>query len=172
MNKEEHDAFINNIYQENKENIEARNRIDEETNKRCFEQFGFLAEKFFFDRMRNPISLGLWSCLIESEEYKVVKQDEVGEYFVSTVWMGLNHSWVPDVLLIFETMVFGKGNSTEIFYQDRYCSEEGAIAGHEKVVEMAKKGNFEEEEKSSLSSVVEQSTVNAEVGGSSPSGSE
>lgn len=60
---------------------------------------------------------------------------------VSTVWLGINHSFVvqgPPV--IFETMVFAPGRDYD---QDciRYCTEEEARAGHRRTVENLSDGN-------------------------------
>lgn len=69
----------------------------------------------------------------------VVQQDTIGEFFVSTVWLGIDHG--PDEQgrpVIFETMVFPDERHVE-----RYATEEDARAGHLRAVEMAKTGNFE-----------------------------
>jgi hypothetical protein len=97
--------------------------------------------------------------LLEDREYKVVGQDRVGRFFVSTVWVGLNHNYGDGPPLIFETMVFdeskkqeygiGDGKWTSLgedVFTDRYSTEEGAKAGH---VEVLKKyTEIAEEEKS------------------------
>jgi hypothetical protein len=63
---------------------------------------------------------------------------EVGDYWVSTVFLGLNHNWAlsgPPVL--FETIVFSE---KEDFGSDeqmaRYCTYEEAERGHNRLVEM------------------------------------
>jgi len=59
---------------------------------------------------------------------KKVKHDTYGEVGVSTVFLGLDHGWVPGgEPIVFETMVFGGALDQE---QDRYSSLEGAEAGH------------------------------------------
>ncbi len=55
---------------------------------------------------------------------------------VSTVFLGIDYDFTregPPVL--FETMVF---NGAHDGYQERYCSEEEARAGHERIVRMVK----------------------------------
>jgi hypothetical protein len=38
---------------------------------------------------------------------RIVRQEEVGHFFVSTVFLGLDHSWLDDTPpALFETMVF------------------------------------------------------------------
>jgi hypothetical protein len=51
---------------------------------------------------------------------------------LSTVWLGLDHSFGAGPPLIFETMVFGGPNDEE---QERYSTEEEAKAGHAAMVE-------------------------------------
>ena len=46
---------------------------------------------------------------------------------VSTVWLGLDHSYDGGPPLIFETMVFGGGLDLEM---ERYSTEAEALAGH------------------------------------------
>ena len=68
----------------------------------------------------------------------VVKQGEVGDHWVSTVFLGINHGFDPDEdPLLFETMVFDKerhGGDME-----RYSTWDDALAGHEAMVERVKK---------------------------------
>lgn len=55
-----------------------------------------------------------------------------GEVTVSTVWLGLDHSFGHGPPLIFETMVFGLPDDAEIM--DRYATWEQAKAGHDRIV--------------------------------------
>lgn len=56
---------------------------------------------------------------------------------VSTVWLGLNHSFGEGPPLIFETMVFGELYDGEL---QRYSTEEGAVRGHLKVLDRLRAG--------------------------------
>ena len=58
-----------------------------------------------------------WARWFEGKDRKVAR-DEIGSVVVSTVFLGLDHSWAPGPPLLFETMIFG-GEHDE--YQDR-CS--------------------------------------------------
>lgn len=61
--------------------------------------------------------------------YKIVKQQRVWwGGLVSTVWLGLDHSFDAPVPLFFETMVFFPYPSE--VDMDRYSSEESAVKGH------------------------------------------
>lgn len=98
----------------------------------------------YFDRKGNPMALLDWARLCEDDDYKIVKQEDVGDYFVSTVWVGLNMAfWREMPIKIFETMIFVKDKEQKRKdpidgYQDRYSTEEEAIEGHEKAVKIAK----------------------------------
>jgi hypothetical protein len=68
---------------------------------------------------------------------------------VSTVWLGSNHDFYGEGNpIIFETMIFecknGEVNYSDL-YMDRYCTEDEAIAGHLKAVELAKTGKFKDD---------------------------
>ncbi len=59
--------------------------------------------------------------------------DRVGKIEVSTVFLGLDHSFGGGgEPVLFETMVFGDGGGDEI--QQRYCTLEEAKAGHKKIL--------------------------------------
>jgi hypothetical protein len=61
-----------------------------------------------------------------------VARDEVGEQSVSTVFLGIDHSFSDDgPPIIFETMIFG-GPFDE--YQWRYATWDEAAAGHKRLV--------------------------------------
>jgi hypothetical protein len=57
---------------------------------------------------------------------------------VSTVWLGLNHSFLPDrPPLYWETMIFGGDHDAE---QWRYSSREAALDDHERIVRALRAG--------------------------------
>lgn len=68
------------------------------------------------------------------KEVRVVKQENTWMgFWVSTVWLGLDHSFLPTQdPLIFETMVFFRGKSD--LDMDRYTTERQAKAGHKRMV--------------------------------------
>ena len=71
-----------------------------------------------------------WSIWHEAERYKYQKRTVIAGTVVSTVFLGIDHSFVvrSEVPILWETMVFG-GRYHE--YQERYCTQEEAYAGHE-----------------------------------------
>ncbi len=68
----------------------------------------------------------------------------VGRYFISTVFLGLDHNFGDGKPALFETMVFDRSKRRNIpgfgrsmgedVFQDRYCTWDEAEAGHKKVV--------------------------------------
>lgn len=81
----------------------------------------------------------LWSSTHPDERHAVVNQvmfkdgSSGEEVSVSTVFLGINHRFIPDQSpLLFETMVFG---GTMDNAQWRYSTWEEAEAGHEKVLQ-------------------------------------
>lgn len=71
-----------------------------------------------------------------NRDYVVVQQTELPNgYWVSTVWLGLNHQFDEDgPPLIFETMVKNPSGEFED-YQERYSTEEEAMNGHKAAIE-------------------------------------
>lgn len=101
----------------------------------------------YYNRQGKRIPYDQWIELLEDHTYKIIQQDHVGQYFVSTVWLGLNHNPIRQVPhLIFETMIFRKEGDNEFFdYQERYSTEKEARAGHVKTVELCKEKVSEEQ---------------------------
>lgn len=99
-----------------------------------------------YDREGNVISHVEFIELWNDFDYRVVKQEDVGPWWVSTVWTGRplppTHAGEWDQLLLFETMAFGK-EGTPVEDQEtilRYATEAEAQAGHERLVEFLRLG--------------------------------
>lgn len=72
---------------------------------------------------------------------------QVGRYEVSTVDLGMNHQFMPDLPpLYYETMIFVKADTCEErhkdnpfeYYQERYTTEKQARKGHKKAIKLVK----------------------------------
>lgn len=83
-----------------------------------------------YGRDGSPLPLSEWGRLFE--EHRPVAEETVGRYRVSTVWLGIDHSFGSGPPLIFETMVFR--NTYNDVYCNRYSTEQEAIEGHAHVV--------------------------------------
>ena len=79
---------------------------------------------------------------------RIIKQDyfELGDrrYFMSTVDLGIDHSFFSDKPIYWETMIFDHTNGENFgdLYQERYSSLEDAIANHECILALVNEGNF------------------------------
>lgn len=98
-----------------------------------------MADYYILDEDRQPIPVddGLtWGKWFETADRRVA-QDYVGDKYVSTVFLGINHQFGDGPPLIFETMAFGKDWGDELG-QERYSTWEEAEAGHKAMVERIK----------------------------------
>lgn len=95
----------------------------------------------YYDRKGNKMSFWEWSGYCSDFEYKIIKQNTYGDFFVSTVWLGLDHGFLgsTNAPVIFETMIFIQDDREHELdgYQERYCIEEAAIKGHIEACELA-----------------------------------
>lgn len=90
-----------------------------------------MSDKYILDRDgKTPIkcdTVKQWATAFEDKN-RVVKQEYVaGGVQVSTVFLGLDHSWGHGPPLLWETMIFGGEHDD---YQDRYSTYDDAVAGH------------------------------------------
>lgn len=89
----------------------------------------------YYDKEGKPISLEVLGALYGStEDYRRIGLDYVGNWRVSTVWLGSDHNFSEvGPPLIFETMVF-EGNKSDDKFCARYATEAEARTGHARVV--------------------------------------
>ena len=100
---------------------------------------------YIYDRDGNPISVREWSRLHNDPEYSRVDETELDGIWISTVWLGFDHSFgLGGPRQIFETMVFDRHNQPRPGLQEmgefdrRYSTEEEAEQGHLEVVQELK----------------------------------
>jgi hypothetical protein len=76
----------------------------------------------YYDPQGRHIDMWRWANLSHKRlpdgrerisKWKRIEQTFTREHWVSTVWLGLNHSWMGGPPLIFETMVFCKHDDAE-----------------------------------------------------------
>ena len=99
-------------------------------------------------RIKNviPATIHEWGRFREKEENKILKQEYIDNYFISTVFVGvqLNICFEKEEKPhVFETMVFKDDSGIDI-YCDTYPTYKEAIAGHEKALQWVKDGCKEE----------------------------
>jgi len=92
----------------------------------------------YYDRSGKEIPLLEWGRLFEDPEYKIVKQEKIYGFLVSTVWIGTDLGLFSPDLQIFETMIFDGGRESCFDYQERYSNEEQALKGHYDAVSFVK----------------------------------
>lgn len=76
-----------------------------------------------------------WVRVFEKQD-RIVAQDNVVDIKISTVFLGIDHSFGVGPPLIFETMVFGGDLDQEM---DRYSTWKEAVNGHKKMVRKVRK---------------------------------
>ena len=89
----------------------------------------------YYDKKGEKISLEKACELRSDDSYRIIGQNEIGKYFISTIWLGFNHGFRPDEKLLFETMVFdqslnNENNQWTALELERYSTEKEAIEGH------------------------------------------
>lgn len=95
-----------------------------------------------------------WSMFFENPEDRIVKQDIIGPFHVSTVFLGIDHNFASFFSkgrpILWETMIFGPDGSSVDHYQERYASHEEAIAGHTRAVDAALRASITQNNERSL----------------------
>jgi len=67
-----------------------------------------------------------WAKSFETQS-RIVEQTNIGDIKVSTVFLGIDHSFNRGKPILFETMIFG---GDEDGYQERYSTWDEAVDGH------------------------------------------
>lgn len=85
-----------------------------------------------------PVDFSEWAAWFGTAN-RAVKQEQVGKYFISTVFLGLDHQFGDGPPLLFETMVFPGTEPGLDIACERYSTRAEALAGHEAMVKRYKK---------------------------------
>ena len=102
-----------------------------------------MSNKYILDSNRDPIpaSLSEWADWFENaDDERIVAKTTIGNSDVSTVFLGLDHSFGSGPPLIYETLVFGGKLADEM---NRYTTREQAEQGHREMCERVRTGNLE-----------------------------
>lgn len=94
---------------------------------------------FYYDRAGLPIPFDEWARLRSLPDYFRIAEDTIGNYWISTVWVGLvmNLTWT-NAPIIFETMVFEGDADGHDLDMLRYATEEEARQGHAEMVTLVR----------------------------------
>lgn len=87
------------------------------------------------DHSVRPAGLMEWAVFFEDMANRRVALDRIGDASVSTVFLGLDHSFGGGPPLIFETLISGGEHDQDMW---RYSTWDEAIAGHQAAVELAR----------------------------------
>ena len=102
---------------------------------------------YILDENGNPViehDYQIWSYWMENNN-RHLALDEIGDVKVSTVFLGIDHSWSRSFTvklyyeyenpILWETMIFGGERDG---YQNRFCSKESALEGHAYALSLVK----------------------------------
>lgn len=78
-----------------------------------------------------------WAQWFETAD-RVVAKTILNNVTISTVFLGLDHSWGTGLPVLFETLVFGGEMDGEM---NRYSTWDEAVAGHNRMVNIVKGKN-------------------------------
>lgn len=91
---------------------------------------------------KTPVAVDLmtWAKWLDDPSKKRVAQDYIGDYWISTVFLGLDHRFSDDgPPILFETMVFPeKGKNMSEKWAERACTWDEALAAHERGCQWAR----------------------------------
>ena len=92
-----------------------------------------IIKNLYYDKNDQPITgkdaCFVWAKQLEDSKDRIVRQQTTWlGFWVSTVWLGLDHSFGGGKPLIYETMVF-RGSSGDIDMK-RYSTRKEAVEGH------------------------------------------
>lgn len=79
------------------------------------------------DGTPHPVDVLEWAKAFEGTD-RVVRRTRINRILISTVFLGLDHSWGEGAPVLWETMVFGGRTDGDMY---RYQSEAAAIHQHE-----------------------------------------
>lgn len=74
-----------------------------------------------------------WARAFEDMSGRRVAYDKIGDAFISTVFLGLDHQYGEGPPLIFETLISGGKHDQDMW---RYSTWDEAVAGHKAAVEL------------------------------------
>lgn len=93
-----------------------------------------MSDWYTLDKNNKPVksTVLVWDNI----DKRRVALDEIEGIQISTVFLGLDHSWGSGPPVLWETMIFGGEHDND---QDRYTSHEDALIGHKHAVDLVLK---------------------------------
>lgn len=96
-----------------------------------------MKDKYILNKEGNPEKIEdilEWGKYMESNNRHIAKDFINSDIMVSTVFLGLDHSFGGPIPILYETMIFGGKHDQ---YQKRYATKEEALEGHKKALALA-----------------------------------
>lgn len=106
--------------------------------------FDYWGRSYWYDVNGRPITVEQWGALREASDPHIASTRIYGPdghvCWVSTVWLGMNHAFSPDMPpIIFETMVFMDRDWGGLDFTERYSTKLWAKRGHKVICRMVRK---------------------------------
>ena len=92
---------------------------------------------YILDKTGNPVAepdIIKWAQWFETAK-RHVADDRIDQVRISTIFLGIDHSFGEGEPVLFETMIFGGEHDQ---YTERYCNKAAALAGHDQAVALVK----------------------------------
>jgi hypothetical protein len=89
---------------------------------------------YILDENHHPVPTNdhlVWGRFFQNLANRTVAKTEIGSIEISTVFIGIDHSFSSPVPILFETMIFGGDLDN---HTRRYATWEEAEAGHEEAI--------------------------------------
>lgn len=98
----------------------------------------------YYDKAGKPLSFDEFAALKydangDISDYARIAYDQLEHCALSTVWLGLNHSFTDGPPILFESMIFGGPHDGDM---RRYATEDDALAGHLHAVDEIRAGRL------------------------------
>ena len=91
---------------------------------------------YILDENNIPVVANISAYVDWEEAYpekRCLRQQHIGNIFISTVFLGLDHAHGSKTPLLWETMIF-EGEHDQ--YQERYSNYEAALRGHDEAIKL------------------------------------
>lgn len=96
----------------------------------------------YYNKKGVNISMERWCQLLNNRKYSIIAQETLNNgLWVSTVWLGLNHSYMGGIPLIFEAMVFKPLKPPKIILKDLKITKEEIDMDRYPTLKSAKQGH-------------------------------
>lgn len=104
-----------------------------------------MSDLYILDDERNPVrvkNIDEWGDWFQDFKMRRVAETHIGKIRVSTVFLGIDHSFGGGPPILFETMIFG-GELDQ--WQERCCTWDAAVKMHNDAVELVHESESGEE---------------------------